>query len=401
MARVQVAIVGAGPAGSTLALLLAQRGVEVALLERQDDFAREFRGEVLTPSGVQALREMGLSDLLDAVPTSAPQYADAFNDRVRFVRIPVAQLGDDAPLVVSQPHLLEAVVGRCATHAGFRFERGAAVTELLTDGGRVRGVRARNASGELDVEADLVVGADGRSSRVRREADLPVRSDPTLMDVVWCKLPLPDDFREASHVEFYIGNAHILVAYRAPDDLLQLGWVLRKGGWGELRSRGMDRWVAEMAAFVRDDLGAHLRAHVDDVSRPFLLSTASDRCTSWSKPGALLIGDAAHTCSPVGAQGLNIALRDAIVAANQLVPALRSGTSLDEAARRVEAERLPEVARIQRLQALPPRVIFSRSAWVQRLRGLTKLLRYAPVARIAARRGEVFANGVTDVRLRV
>src|SRR5262245_29139551 len=185
---------------------------------------------------------------------------------------------------------------------------------------------------------------------------------------------------------------------------MQIAWIIPKGKYGELRSRGMPEWLDRMAEHVSPDLSEHLRRHRDSSVHPFLLSTVSDRVTRWSKPGLLLIGDAAHTMSPVGAQGLNIAIRDAIVAANQLVPAFATGNvaRIDEATRRVEEERVPEVSEVQRLQALPPRVLL-RDTWWSRvlLLALPPLLRSSVTG---ARGGNVVRSlmfGITDVRLAV
>ncbi len=404
MTSTQVAIVGAGPAGAFLAYLLASRGIEVTLLERQADFMREFRGEALTPSGVRAIRDIGLGKLLERVPTSRPEYVDVFNDRKRFLHLPFDEefFGEgNSPLVVSQPHLLEAVVGECQKYANFYFARSATFTDLFRDGERVKGLCAKSGEEEIRIDTDLVIGADGRSSRVRAEANLPVHVDGTRMDVVWCKLPLAPSFQSTSHVEFYIGDAHLLISYRAPDDLLQLGWVIRKGTWGGLRSRGMESWVEEMANHVTGELSAHLREKCGEISLPFLLSTAADRCTEWSRPGVMVIGDAAHTCSPVGAQGINIALRDSIVAANHLIPALKAGANLDLAAKEIEAERMREVQEIQSLQARPPQILFAKSPMVRRLRGVTGLMRFGWVRALAARQARVFSDGVTEVELKV
>ena len=323
----RIVVVGAGPAGATLAYLLASRGLSTTLLERQSDFTREFRGEVLTPSGVHALREMGLGEMLESVPTMRPALFEGFNNRERILSLQFDErlFGEDPPLIVSQPHMLEAIVAAGEEHPGFCFERGATVSALLRRDGRVCGVRARTGAGEVEFDADLVIGADGRTSRVRREAGFEVDVDRVAMDVVWCKLPLPQSFRAVSQVHFYLGKAHLLICYRAPDDRLQLAWVILKGTWGELRSRGVESWVEEMANHVASDLASHLRENSHQISQPFLLSTAAERVRSWCQPGVFLIGDAAHTHSPVGAQGINIALRDSIVAANHLVAALRAG----------------------------------------------------------------------------
>jgi 2-polyprenyl-6-methoxyphenol hydroxylase-like FAD-dependent oxidoreductase len=184
--------------------------------------------------------------------------------------------------------------------------------------------------------------------------------------------------------------------------MLQLGWVIRKGRFGELRARGVDEWLESLAGHVDPPLAAHLRAQRGSISRPFLLDVVADRVLRWSAPGALLLGDAAHTMSPVGAQGINLAIRDSIVAANELVPVLEAGAdpdALDAAAARVERARLPEVRQIQFLQSLPPRVVLREAWWVP------WLIRLAPRILVGRRaRGPIvrrFAKGVTEVSLRV
>lgn len=407
MAR--VLIVGAGPAGASLAHLLAHRGSEVTLLERQTDFAREFRGEVLMPSGVAALAQMGLGPKVSSLPGYAQQTFDVFMNGRRLMggELDADRLGAglDAGMfrAVSQPALLEMLVGEAAKSPNFRLERGASVKDLLFENGRVVGVRARTEKGDQKLHADVVVGADGRASAVRRHGGFAIsRSDPP-MDIVWCKLPCPEGWLG---VRAYLGRGHLLIAYHTWDDTLQLGWVILKGTFGELRSRGIEQWIEEMANHVTKDLAAHLRAHRDAVQRPFLLDTASDCVESWSRPGALLIGDAAHTMSPVGGQGINIALRDAIVAANHLVPALggpspdRAG--LDAALRRIEEERMPEIAPIQELQTLPPKLVLSHAWWGEPLRRIAAFMLNRPFvqARALETAGR-FMFGVTEVELRV
>lgn len=402
--RVRVIIVGAGPAGATLAYLLASRGHSVRLLERQLDFAREFRGEALTPSGVHALRDMGFSSLLESVPTIRPAMLELFNDRERILSLNFDEelFGEDSPLIVSQPHLLEAIIAAGAKYPEFQFERGATVKALLRRQGRVCGVQAQADKGEFEFEADLVIGADGRNSRVRKQAEFEVNEGQVGMDIVWCKLPLPASFEAVPRGQFYMGNGHLLVCYRAPDDRLQLGWVIMKGTWGALRSRGVESWVDEMANHVAPDLSSHLRANSARISHPFLLSTAAQCVRRWSQPGVLLIGDAAHTHSPVGAQGINVALRDSIVAANHLIRTLRAGgaeAELDAAAQRIESERIREVRTIQRMQAMPPRLVLAEGSWGERVRGLAKLLRFPVVQAIVGRAARPFAFGVTNVEL--
>jgi len=399
----RILIVGAGPAGASLAYLLARNRIDVTLLERQHDFAREFRGEVLMASGVRALRDMGLGNALSELPARTPDRVEIFlNRRCVLDLAPEAAWFEGAlPVAVSQPALLERLVSECARFENFHFVRGASVRDLLHEGGRVAGVRASTPDGERRYRAELVVGGDGRASVVRRRAALPTHSQDVPMDIVWCKFPCPEFI---SGVRAYAGKAHLLVAYRTWDDSLQVAWVIVKGQFRDLVQRGVESWVSEMAEHVSTDLASHLRAQIDAVGRPFLLDCVADRVTTWSVPGAFVLGDAAHTMSPVGAQGLNLALRDAIVAANHFVPACLAGSpaALDRAAKEVEAERLPEVALIQRRAALPPRILLSHSWWGEPVRRLVATLlqtgfgrsRLASIARL-------FQFGTTEIAVRV
>jgi 2-polyprenyl-6-methoxyphenol hydroxylase-like FAD-dependent oxidoreductase len=225
------------------------------------------------------------------------------------------------------------------------------------------------------------------------------------MDVVWTKLAWPEAWAGRLPARGYVGGGHLMITFPAPDGGLQVAWIVVKGGYGELKSRGVEDWVREMAEHAGPELGGHLRANAGRLVRPFLLRAETDRVLGWARRGALLIGDAAHTMSPVGGQGINLALRDAIVAANHLVPALQAGAdpaALDAAAAAIEPERAPEIDRIQRLAAQPPRLVLARGA-VPRLvrRLLPVLLRLGPVRAGAARTAALFLNGVTEVRLRV
>ena len=402
-----VIVVGAGPAGAGLAYLLASRGVSVTLLERQHDFAREFRGEVLLPSGLLALHEMGLGHVVSRVPHIAPTAIELYANARPVFRFPVQPefVGSHPPTVLSQPAFLEAVIAAASTHPGFRVELGVAVRDLLRADGRVAGVMVRSEMGERELRADLVVGADGRNSIVRRRCKLKVRQHGLEVDVVWCKLPLPAFFGADAPLRVYVGRAHLLIAYRSADELLQVAWVITKGSYGDVRRLGIGEWVDEMARHVTPDLAAHLRAHSRSLTHPFLLSAVSDRVERWAVPGALVIGDAAHTMSPVGGQGINIALRDAVVTANHLIPVLKDVHSverLDTAARAVEAERTPELAYIQNLQAVPPRVLMGHTWWGAALRAvIPRLLRFAFVRRRATPVARTILFGRGDVRLRV
>jgi len=400
-----VVVVGAGPAGASIAYLLANRGIAVTLVERRRDFAREFRGEILMPSGIEALHQMGLGEALAQTDShAAPDFTLYMNSK----QIVAEHLDPEffqghPPLAISQPALLEAIVAEAEKLPRFKFERGVSVKELVEEGGAVTGVTIRDDDGDRFLPADLVIGSDGRNSVVRKHLGHGVTENSPPMDIVWCKLPCPEDW---PGVKAYVGRGHLLVAYHTWDHSLQLGWVILKGTFGELRDKGIEAWIEEMARHVSPDLAAHLRAHSAAAQKPFLLDTVSDCVDSWSGPGVLLIGDAAHTMSPVGGQGVNIALRDAIVAANYLVPILNnpstSVTEMTSALQSIEKERRIEVDYIQNLQAKPPKIVLSRAWWgepVRRLAGFA--LGSQRIRRKAAQGVSAFPFGVRDVTLEV
>ncbi len=400
----RVAIGGAGPAGASLAYLLASRGIDVVLIERQRNFEREFRGEILMPSGIEALEQMRLREVLSRIPHHQLDHFTLYMNRRRAFELDIEADSVDGriPLAVSQTALLEGMVEECSRFAHFTFRRGAAIRSLVRDGGRVAGVVVRDDAGESTITADVVIGADGRNSAVRRRMGVGARPMNPPMDIVWCKLPCPSDW---PGVRAFAGRGHLLVAYHTWDHSLQLGWVILKGTFAALRGKGVQAWVEEMANHVTPAFAEHLRAHSTSVARPFLLESISDRVEPWSAPGVLLIGDAAHTMSPVAGQGVNIALRDAIVAANHLVPALADGArpeSVDQALAAIEAERIPEIERIQNFQAMPPRLVLNRAWWAEPARHvLARVLGSARLRARAAGVARLIGFGVTDVELRV
>ena len=205
--------------------------------------------------------------------------------------------------------------------------------------------------------------------------------------------------------QVFLGNAHFTIVFPSYDDRLQVGWIIRKGSFGDLYRRGVPEWIDEMAGHVAPELGDHLRRQVEHISHPFLLNVICGNLERWSEPGLLLLGDAAHPMSPVGGQGIKLALRDALVAANHLVPLLRGQPTpgaLDMAAVAIAQERLPEIVRIQRVQQLPPRQVFAGGWRASLTLGMARLLvgsglaplLFAPVAR-------QLGGGVTSVRLDV
>lgn len=403
----RVIVVGAGPAGAALSYLVARRGIQVTVVERQTDFEREFRGEGLMPSGVDAFVQMGLKAELDALPYATIEAAELYRNQRRLARFSFAGLlaRDTGPRFISQPDVLEMMVAQSSRFPGYRLERGVLVENLIQENGRVAGVTVRTPDGHRELRGDLVVGADGRGSALRRAAGLHEQRFPQSFDIVWVKVPLPDFFENGTLTRVYIGRGHFAFLFPSADRKLQIAWIIVKGTFGELRKQGLDAWVEEMTAHVTPDLAAHLRRHSADLEHPFLLNAISDRLERWTAPGLLLIGDAAHPMSPVGAQGINIALRDALVAANHLVPVLSreaSHAEIDAAAARVQEERLPEVSAIQKLQERPPAVLFEKAWWSPAFWTVfPALARLGLVQRVAGPLFRSLAFGTQKVTLRV
>jgi 2-polyprenyl-6-methoxyphenol hydroxylase-like FAD-dependent oxidoreductase len=393
-------VVGAGPAGATLAYLLARRGITVTLLERQADFTREFRGEVLMPSGISALHEAGLRAQLAVLPHSPIGTVEIFRGERRVVAIPVRNL-DPAPEIVPQPPMLEMIVAEAAKFPGFRLERSVTVRDLLFEKDRIVGVAADTASGPHEYRADFTIACDGRTSVIRKRANLPQDRIMQGFDVVWGHVS--GHFLDGRTARGYLGNAHLVIMYPSPEGHMQFGWVIDKGSFGDLRKLGAAGWVEAMSPYISADLRSFLVANPERFSRPFLLDVICDRLREWTLPGLLLIGDSAHPMSPVGGQGINVALRDAVVAANHLGRALAmhsDDATLDFAARNIQAERWPEIVKIQDMQQVGPRLVMSDSL-------ASRIVTSAPAIAFAkiflggfiARQMDPFLHGVTRVQL--
>lgn len=350
----RIVIVGAGPAGASLALLLTRHGAQVRLLEREESAGEAFRGEGLMPLGIDALHEMGLGDVLAAVPGRAVSTWRIHIEGEEVFRIPepVAELGERAFRVASPAALLERIVDAARLHPGFSYHPGTRFAAPVRDAsGRVVGVRAVQPDGETEWPADLVVGCDGRGSSVRQHCDLELERSAEDYDVLWFKCPgLPvAEARTDFHIMVVRGR-HPLVAYTSWDDQLQCGLIMPKGGLAEVLQGD---WLHTAVQSAPGWLAEHVLAHRDQVDGPTRLTVLVGFAPSWSAPGVLLLGDAAHPMSPVRAQGINLALRDVVVAANHLIPFAAGPVdhrALGAACRAVQAEREPEVRRAQLLQ---------------------------------------------------
>lgn len=408
--KYQAVVVGGGPAGALLSYILAKYGVEVLLIERQSDFAREFRGEGLSPSGQAMFREAGLWNAFDAVPHSTFEKVKLYFKGKLIVENPIDFKGFEyTPRFVSQPAMLEMLVRESSQFENFSFLRGVRVVEPLQEEGRVTGVEYLDGEETKSVRADFVFAADGRFSALRKATGLDTPRKPQYFDIVWCKIPLPTfSDEEATTARGYFGNGHLGLFLPSHDGLLQVGWVIKKGSYKDFREMGTDGWLREMAGQVDPMMAAHLRAHVNDVVHPFLLDVVCDHYPVWSVPGMTLMGDAAHPMSPVGAQGINIALRDAVVAANHFVPVFRdggNGHALDAAACAFAAERRVEVLKIQKMQAGPPAFLLGKGLWIDAVvalvRGLSAIGLVGLLSRFSDPTKNPFVRGVSKIELKL
>lgn len=346
----QVAIVGAGPAGATLAYLLAKYGIEVTLIEAAANFDRVFRGEGLMPGGLYALEQMGLLNLLQQIPSrQIHTWQFVVDDRTVLQVNEPESLGVYRPTIIPQPAFLTAVVARAKAYSSFRLLQGT-VQELVREGDRVCGVVVRQAEQEITVPATLVIGADGRGSAVRRLANLSLQRLDYDTDVLWIRLPVPLPDSKRPIFYGFIRGSESFGAYTAWDDSLKFAYILPQGH--QLDWKSVD-WAERLANIAPSWMEDHIRANTSALETPMLLKVVFGRCPQWWQSGVLLLGDAAHPMAPIRAQGINLAFRDGIVAANHLIPLLRvkaAPEAIDRSLAAIQAEREPEIIRCQMLQ---------------------------------------------------
>ena len=354
--RTTCCVVGGGPGGAVLSLLLARAGVDVTLLEAHPDFDREFRGDTLHPSVMEIMDQLGLADKLLELRHTELKTFTLQTASGAFTPVDLSLLDTKYPYITMMPQtsFLEFVTGEAQRYPNFRLVMGARVRELVEEDGVVRGVRYEAEGGLHEVRAVLTVGADGRGSRVRRLAGFePVKTSPP-MDVLWFKLPREIDDPEG--IVGRIGRGHIAIMLDR-EDYWQAGYVIPKGTYPELRREGIEalhRGFAELIPEFADRI-----EHLKDWQQASLLSVESSRCPRWYRPGLLLIGDAAHVMSPVGGVGINYAIQDAVVAANVLSEPLG-----ESQARLVDLD-VRHLAAVQRRRELPTRLIQRAQALIQ------------------------------------
>lgn len=375
------AIAGGGPAGMMLGFLLARAGVGVVVLEKHGDFLRDFRGDTIHPSTLDVMYELGLLE----------EFLKRPHQEVNELR---GLIGDDLVVLADVKHLpthckfialmpqwdfLDFLADHAKRYPGFSLRMKADVDELLFEGDKVVGLRATTPDGDLEVRADLVVGADGRHSTVRNRAGLQVEDIGAPMDVLWMRLSKrPEDGTQLLG-RILPGRLFVIIDR---GDYCQCAYVIPKGGFEAIRSKGLDAFRKSLVE-INPALADRVQelASWDDIK---LLTVVIDRLKRWYRDGLLCIGDAAHAMSPVGGIGINVAIQDAVAAGNILGPALRAGPVPESVLAAVQRRREWPMRMTQGLQVVVQNLVIRNVLQLQkqpRAPFLVKLLNWFPVFR--------------------
>jgi 2-polyprenyl-6-methoxyphenol hydroxylase-like FAD-dependent oxidoreductase len=391
-------IAGGGPAGMMLGFLLARAGVDVVVLEKHADFLRDFRGDTVHPSTLELMYELGLLEEFLKLPHQKLERlsGQVGDERVQFIDLTHVPTHCKYIALMPQWDFLDFLAAHAKRYKSFDLRMRAEAADLIEKGGRIVGVRAHTPGGTLTIRADLVVGADGRHSTVREQAGLKSDDYGAPMDVLWFRLPRKDtdEIETFGHIE-----AGMMLVMLNRGDYWQCAFVIPKGGIERVKAAGLDAFrarVVMLTPYFADRIG-ELKTW-DDVK---LLSVAVDRLRQWWRPGLICIGDAAHAMSPIGGVGINLAVQDAVAAANRLAAPLRAGTVSDEDLRAIQARRTFPVRFTQRLQLTMQNQIIRRAlAGTQRPKPplLFKLFDMFPLLRRIP--GRLLAVGVRPEHVR-
>jgi 2-polyprenyl-6-methoxyphenol hydroxylase-like FAD-dependent oxidoreductase len=377
-------VAGGGPAGIMAGFLLARAGVRTIVLERHEDFFRDFRGDTIHPSTLQIMHELGLLDAFLKLPHSKVHALRGLIGDTEIQLADFSHLPTVCKYIALMPQwdFLNFLAEQGRRYPGFDLRMETEATDLIVENDRVAGLRAQGPDGSFEIRADLVIGADGRHSTVRERAGFQVTNLGAPMDVLWMRLSRhPNDPEQTGG---FINYGHLLVTLNR-GDYWQCAFVIRKGGYDEVRARGLDAFrgeIVRLAPYI-----ANRVQELKDWNDIKLLTVAVDRLTQWWRPGLLCIGDAAHAMSPIGGVGVNLAVQDAVAAANILAAPLRERKLSTDDLQAVQRRRTFPMKVIQGMQiAVQSRIIDPlldsdkpvTAPWVARLFNRFPFLRRIP-----------------------
>ena len=349
--KVRCCIVGGGPAGMMAGFLLARAGIEVLVLEKHADFLRDFRGDTVHPSTLELMYELGILQEFLQQPHQELSHLGAQIGDTQVQIGDFTHLPTHAKFIAFMPqwHFLKFLAERGSTYPEFQLRMQTTAVDLLQENGAVTGVRAKSPGGELLVHSDLVIGTDGRNSTVREKAGFTVMDKGAPMDVLWLRLSRQESDPKQSLGRIDRGRIMIMINR---DEYWQCAFVIPKGSAEALKARGIEDFREEIARLV-----PALRnrvAELKDWNDVSLLTVKVDRLEKWYKPGLICIGDAAHAMSPIGGVGINLAVQDAVAAANILASPLASGEQL-----------MPFLEAVQERREFPTKVTQGAQIFIQ------------------------------------
>ena len=372
--RVDVCIVGGGPAGLLLGLLLAKQGIRTLVLEQHQDFEREYRGEVLMPRFAQLFSRLGLLDYIESFPHSKLKQVEIFSQDEALARLSLSEIYPPHPyaLWMPQPIFLDALRQKAETFPAFELWFGATAEALIQENDVTLGVQARHGEELVEISARVTVGADGRTSRLHRLGGFEDAYRSYDFDVIWFSIPQPENYTATTQFYFRDNRRAYLLLPKYPK-FIQCGFMTAPGEFAQLRKQGVS---AMQNLLLQGPKAIHAFARELSDFKPFHPLQARISFTrQWAKNGLLLVGDAAHTCSPAGAIGVSIALETAAVAADVIADALAQGDVSERALSQVQAIRQSEIQTVQRLQQNVTRFMFREANWLMRI--LPRLAKWA------------------------
>lgn len=362
-----VCIVGGGPAGMMMALLLSKQKVNVVVVERNMNFDREFRGEVLQPRFVQMLDQLNLRSYIESYPHLKLKHGAIMKDTTQIGEFNFSAIDSKFPYAMwmPQPILLEALYKKCQEYPTFSMLFYSRVQHLLKEGEQVKGVVSKNAQGEeLEIHAKVTIGADGRFSTIRQLGEFEFEYDFYENDLIWFTIPHQKDMDNT--LRFHISNPIYLVLPKYPD-LMQIGIAFPKEKWKEIRGNGIDNFRRTLKHL--NPLFESFAEELQDFKAFTVLNSRVQYVKEWAKDGCLLIGDAAHCASPVGAMGVSLSVATAVVAADVVWKGLQKNDLTKEWLGQVQSIRSPEIRLFHRSQIRVEKLAIKHTSWMKAIGG--------------------------------